>query len=142
MSLKHCLLGVTLGLCPLMPARAGDLDLTIANVKSETGRVMVAVYDRAESFMRDDQQVAGVMLPSRGGSARVVLGNLAPGRYAVSVFHDANGNGKLDKNLLGMPSEPYGFSRDAQGNFGPPSFEATAVALADAPLALTITLGN
>ena len=142
MPLARSLLGLTLGLVPFAPALAGDLDLTIGPLKSDTGRVMVAVYDRAASFMKDDQQVVAVMLPARGGSARVVLGNLAPGRYAVSVFHDANGNGKLDKNLVGMPSEPYGFSRDARGNFGPPEFDAAAVELADQPVALTITLGN
>jgi uncharacterized protein (DUF2141 family) len=34
-----------------------------------------------------------------------------------------NDNGKLDKNFIGIPKEPYGFSNDKAGSFGPPDFE-------------------
>ena len=47
--------------------------------------------------------------------------NVKPGNYAIAVFHDLNGNGKLDRNLIGLPSEPYGFSNDV-GRRGFPSF--------------------
>ncbi|MEO8590991.1 MAG: DUF2141 domain-containing protein [Flavobacteriales bacterium] len=49
--------------------------------------------------------------------------DLTVGRYAIKAFHDVNDNGKLDTNWIGIPSEPYGFSNDAMGTFGPPSFE-------------------
>jgi uncharacterized protein (DUF2141 family) len=45
---------------------------------------------------------------------------VAPGDYAVSVFHDQNSNGKLDRNFMGMPKEGVGASNDAAGHFGPP----------------------
>ena len=48
---------------------------------------------------------------------------ISPGTYAVKVFHDVNDNGVLDTNWIGIPKEPYGFSNDAMGTFGPPSFE-------------------
>jgi uncharacterized protein (DUF2141 family) len=57
----------------------------------------------------------------------VVLENVVPGRYAVSFIHDENENKKLDTNFLGIPTEGFGFSRDAMGTFGPPGFDATAV---------------
>jgi uncharacterized protein (DUF2141 family) len=46
---------------------------------------------------------------------------------ALSVFHDANNDGKLGANPAGVPIEPYGFSRDARGRFGPPEFDAAAI---------------
>lgn len=49
---------------------------------------------------------------------------VAPGTYAVMVFHDENNNGKLDQAANGMPLEGYGFSRNARGHWGPPNFEA------------------
>jgi uncharacterized protein (DUF2141 family) len=70
----------------------------------------------------------------------VVFSNLEPGRYAAVVFHDKNGNGKLDKNFLGVPVEPYGFSNDAEGFLSAPSFEAAAVTLGDVDRAIRITL--
>lgn len=48
---------------------------------------------------------------------------LEQGTYAVSIFHDENSNGELDANFLGIPKEPYAFSNNAKGYFGPPSFE-------------------
>jgi uncharacterized protein (DUF2141 family) len=52
-----------------------------------------------------------------------VFRGIDPGTYALSAFHDKNGNGKLDTNLLGMPIEDYCASNDARGFMGPPSFE-------------------
>ena len=55
--------------------------------------------------------------------------DLPAGPYAVAAFHDLNGNGKLDRTALGPPAEPYGFSNDARGNFGPPGFDSAAIDL-------------
>ena len=56
---------------------------------------------------------------------------LPPGTWAVLSFQDENDNGKLDRNVLGIPKERYAFSRDARGRFGPPSFEDAAFVLRD-----------
>ncbi len=53
----------------------------------------------------------------------VYIPDLPNGNYAIAVYHDANGNNKLDKNFLGIPTEKYGFSNDAMGSFGPPDYE-------------------
>ena len=51
---------------------------------------------------------------------------IAPGAYAVSVFHDENSNGKLDTKFMGIPREGVGASNNARGHFGPPKFDAAA----------------
>jgi uncharacterized protein (DUF2141 family) len=71
-----------------------------------------------------------------------VFTNLAPGRYAAVAFHDENGNSRLDKSLLGMPTEPYGFSNNVEGFLGPPTFDAAAVAIGDGNAAIHIVLVN
>jgi uncharacterized protein (DUF2141 family) len=135
-------LGLVLGMLA-GTAQAADLELTIAGVRSGDGRVLVAVFDSAEGFqkMTPDKRAAAVQLPINGGAARTVITGLKPGRYAVSVVHDANGNGKLDTNLVGLPTEGYGFSRDARGTMGPPSFEAAAFDLPETGGKQTIKLG-
>jgi uncharacterized protein (DUF2141 family) len=45
------------------------------------------------------------------------------GDYGVAVFHDENSNGKMDKNVLGIPLESYGFSNNVRITFGPPKWE-------------------
>ena len=56
-------------------------------------------------------------------TALCVFEKIPPGIYGLSAFHDKNNNGKLDTNLLSIPSEDYGASNNARGTFGPPSFE-------------------
>ena len=66
--------------------------------------------------------------------------DLAPGRYALSAYYDANDNGKLDRGTFGIPKEPYGFSRDARSNFGPPEFRDAAFAVGDSATSVVIKL--
>ena len=137
---RMAVIGVAIGLLAAGSARAADLDLTITNLRDEKGRVMVAVFNSAQTFLKTDQQLAAVVLPANGGKVRVVL-DLPPGRYAISAFHDANANGKLDSNMVGMPVEGYGFSRDARGDLGPPPFESAAFDLTAGGTRQSITLG-
>ncbi|TWT03984.1 DUF2141 domain-containing protein [Reyranella sp. CPCC 100927] len=124
-SYRRVAVGVVLGVLAGGPACAADLDLSVTDLRDANGRVMIAVFNAATTFLKDDQQVAAAILPANGAAVRVVF-DLPPGRYAVSVFHDANRNGKLDSNLVGMPTEGYGFSRGARGTMGPPAFDAAA----------------
>jgi len=136
-------LGLVLGLTVGAAAQAADLELTIAGARSAEGRVMVALFNDAEGFgkMLEAKRVAAAILPIDGATARLTISGLAPGRYAISVIHDQNGNGKLDTNMVGLPTEGYGFSRDARGAMGPPSFEAAAFDLPTTGAKQTIKLG-
>ncbi len=115
-------------LCSIgLKAAAEDLTVEIQNVTSNAGPVMVAVYDKAEDFPAPQKGLTGQAVEAHGDSAVATFHGLAAGRYAVAVYQDLNRNGKLDKNFLGLPTEPFGFSKDARGSLGPPSFDAAAV---------------
>ena len=102
-------------------AQNSSLTVVIRGVKDAQGKVAVALYNNEKDFMKN--RLVGKLTDSRTGEVQVVFENVPPGDYAVSVMHDANQNGKLDSNLVGMPKEGFGFSNDATGMFGPPSFE-------------------
>jgi uncharacterized protein (DUF2141 family) len=110
-------------------ALAGDLTIEISGITPGRGQIYVAVYDRPETFPTAGQQQTGQILESSGQSLVVHFKDLPPGEYAAVAFQDVNGNGKLDKNFIGMPTEPYGFSNAARGAAGPPKFSAAAVTL-------------
>lgn len=131
---------VTLGVTIVAPAVAGDLEIRVGGVNNGDGRVMVAVFDAAERFMGDNTQKAALMLPAQKGVVRAVIGDLPSGTYAISVYHDANGNQELDTNMLGMPREGYGFSNDARGVAGPPSFQAAAFEIGADPAVIELRL--
>jgi uncharacterized protein (DUF2141 family) len=119
-------------------AHAAELSVDVAGLKNAKGKVMVAVYNRAEDFLKKSVQTGAV--DARQGKVTVVIGNLPAGDYALSVFQDENSNGQLDTNPIGMPTEPYGFGNDAAGHFGPPSFEQTLVHLAETGSQVTVNL--
>jgi uncharacterized protein (DUF2141 family) len=120
------------------PAAAADLALTVDGFPSAEGFAMITAYDTADA-MRAQTGIVGVRVRLSGPESRVTL-DLPPGRYALVAFHDRNGDGKLDRNLLGMPTEAYGFSNNAQANMGPPSFEDAAVTIAASGTAARITV--
>lgn len=108
--------------------QAADITVVVQNVQDNGGQVMVALYNSTDSF--PDKMTQGQMVAAKqraaDGSVRVTFSGLPNGDYAVSAFHDRDNNGKLNTNVMGMPTEPYGFSRNAAGNFGPPSFQDAA----------------
>ncbi len=118
-NISRTVLGVSM-LLPLF-AHAVDLSIDVKGISSDKGSVLVALYDKADMWMKKPVGVA--MMPAKKDGVTLTIRDLADGEYAASLFHDENGNGKLDSNAIGMPIEPFGFSNDASGNFGPPTFE-------------------
>jgi len=103
----------------------GDLTLTFPALTSNQGKVMIAVYDSAQNWSSGKpSRVAVASAADAPAAAKVV--SLPPGTYAVRAFQDVDGDGKMGTNPFGLPVEPYGFSRDAAPNMGPPTFEAAA----------------
>ena len=106
-------------------AKAADLTVTVKDVRNATGAVLIAVYDES-SFGKPELAKAKQKANAGNGEVKFVFHNLPAGKYAVSACHDENGNGKLDRNSFGVPTEGYGFSNDAQGTAGPPKFVQAA----------------
>jgi uncharacterized protein (DUF2141 family) len=101
------------------------LTVQITNVKNDKGQVAVALYNSEKDFMKTRYQ--GKAARAVKGMVEIVFENIPAGTYALGVIHDANGNNKLDTNILGIPKEGFGFSNNAMGTFGPPSFEKAKV---------------
>ncbi len=112
---------------------AADLTVEIRGIRSGAGSVFLAVHGpRSKATFPSGDAVASAHRELAGaGTLRFVIRDLAPGRYALTAFHDENGNGDLDTGLFGIPTEGYGFGNDAKATFGPPDFDAAAVNVGD-----------
>ena len=121
--MRHLLLSCALLLAAL-PASAATVEVRVTNVAGGKGKVNVAVCDR-ERFLKQCPYSASV--PPVAGETVVAIRDIPPGTWAVLAYQDENGNSQLDRNFLGIPTENYGFSRDAVGRFGPPEFDAAAI---------------
>ncbi len=102
----------------------GSLVVEISGFPSSDGFAMVALHGSEQSYKSDKgSDVAMTRVRLAGNKVRVVFANLAYGWYGISVYHDENGNEKLDKNAMGIPKEAYGFSNNAKGMFGKPGYK-------------------
>jgi uncharacterized protein (DUF2141 family) len=129
-----------IGLCVSIALSAVALRLQLHHVIPGKGQLLVAVC--LEKDFLTPVCTARTAVPATANPQTVEFSRevLPPGRYAVQVIYDRNSNNRLDSNLLRIPQEPVGFSRDAQGHMGPPKFEQAAFDFAGAPLTLAIHL--
>lgn len=119
-------------------AAAGQLEVTVGNVRNDAGTLLVAVCD-ASSFLTPNCPYYG-RVPAETSPAELVFDDVAPGRYAVQVIHDENANDTFDRNLIGLPKEGYGFSNNPHSPFGPPDFDAAAISIEDAAMRADVAL--
>lgn len=108
-------------------------------VKTSEGRISVAIYNESENFLKFDRVFKADSVRARKGITYLSIDDLPEGEYALAIFHDENGNNKLDTNWLGIPKEAVGFSRASMKAFGPPSFRECALWIeADRQIRITL----
>lgn len=122
-------------------AQGSVIHVEVARLRNDKGQVSCSLYASADGFPKDGKKaVAHVVAPIAEQKAICEFPGIAPGMYAVSVYHDENSNGKLDTNFLGIPREGVGASNDAKGHMGPPKFGAAKFPFAGGLLNLKITI--
>ncbi len=105
-------------------------------VTSNEGSVLVALDDEAHFMQKGLQSAEGII---KDGKATVIFTNVAPGEYAIILFHDKNSNKQMDFDMNGMPLEPYGVSNNAM-SFGPPQWSDAKFEVADQPIEMEIRM--
>lgn len=108
---------------------AQNLTLEVQGIEKVTGKLYVAIYNSSESFMK--KPLTGLVVEVKDKVMSIPCKGLPTGTYACSMYQDENGNGKLDTAAFGIPTEKFGFSNDAQGVMGPPSYEKCSFTFAE-----------
>ena len=119
------LLGPAAALAQSAPASAVSLTFETG---AERGAVMVALYD-SEAAYAGERPIGRQRLDVAAGQRTAVFEGLPAGDYAAKAFHDLNGDGEMNFNPFGIPTEPYAFSNNAVGNMGPASWERARFAV-------------
>ncbi|MCK0132227.1 DUF2141 domain-containing protein [Flavobacteriaceae bacterium F08102] len=96
-----------------------ELTVNVPNVTSDKGKMVYALYT-SENFLAEPGMASTSEI--KDGTSSTVFKDVIPGTYAVIVYHDVNGNGKLDMNEYGMPMEDYSLSNNPR-SMGPPQFQ-------------------
>lgn len=119
-------------------AQSTSLDVTVSTVTQAAGEVLLAVYNNEDTFGKTS--LLAMRKAAIEGDIKFSFTDLNPGEYAIMVFHDVNGNGELDTNLLGLPKEPWGASLQGESVFGAPGWSDTRFELTNSGKAITIKL--
>ena len=120
---KLALLITVLFLGATIYAQNGQVDVTVTGIDAKKGGIVKIGIYKKDGFPSVGKEITGKDVKVTENIVTVALNDIPAGRYAIAVFQDKNSDGKLNTNLFGSPSEPYGFSNNKYGMFGPPDFE-------------------
>jgi len=114
---------------PVAAQQSATVFVSIADLKSAEGQLIVCLWSERANFptCRAGDGVPRHVFPITGTAMRIALPIPRAGRYAVTIIHDANRNGRLGQNFIGMPTEGVGVSNNPGGM---PRFNASLVDLA------------
>ncbi len=124
----------------LSPPAHADGGVTVrieVALEHNEGKVRCALHKKG-TWMKTP--IKGDVVAPKNKKARCTFTNVQPGTWAIALHHDEDGDGEMDTNFIGIPSEGVGTSRDAEPNMGPPAFEDATFTVADKDLSLTATM--
>lgn len=109
---------------------AGEIDLTMTGFGSDEGMARVVLMRGNDSYTGDEPVTLTSSVPIHDGTA-YWSADVPPGTYAIIAHHDRDGNNALDRPILQLPLEPYGYSNGAWTSMGLPGFEEVAFAVGE-----------
>lgn len=131
----------------VVPAASGStntpgnvLAVTVNGFANTNGTIRLALWNSPKTFTDARKALVKKEKIPVMPSVTFVITNLPNGEYTFGVYHDANGNKQMDKNLFGKPVERYGISNDARGMFGPADYDKATFTLAGTGRKMKVTV--
>jgi len=110
----------------------------VEQINSAEGSINVAVFNSEKTFLKTPFLTQSA--DAKTGEMIFEFEEVPNGEYTISIYHDMNENGELDKNLMGIPNEPYGVSKEGKSMFGPPSYQDALFTVENINVDLKISL--
>lgn len=109
--------------------KSTDLTIIITNLRKTCGIIRIGIYDKKEHFPKVGKEFKKLAIKVEGKDFKYTVKNLPVGNYAVALYHDENSDGECNTNLIGIPTESYGFSNNIKPFLSAPSFQDTKFSL-------------
>lgn len=97
------------------------LTIKITGIREISGTIEIALYNNEKSFPKEGKEYLTKSVPVKSKQMNCTF-TVPAGIYSVALYHDANGNKKCDKNLMGIPKEGFAFSNNVKPRFKAPKF--------------------
>lgn len=125
-------------------AEATLLNIELSGLAKAEGTVYISVYSSSDDWLGESTVARREVVISDALVGDLVVANieLPPGEYAISMYYDANGNGEMDTNFIGIPKEPIALSNNAKAKFGPPKYQDAVFSLPEEGLTQRIDIAE
>ena len=117
-----------------------QLAIEIQNIEVVEGYIRIGVFNSEEKFLKRNSTFKNYIIAVESNTEKIVIDDLPKGEYAFILYHDINSDGKMNRKLIGIPKEPFGFSNNVRPKLAKPTFEECKFLLED-NLELKIKLG-
>ncbi|MEL6274196.1 MAG: DUF2141 domain-containing protein [Bacteroidota bacterium] len=118
-----------------------SVSINLVSTASAKGCVRVAIFSAPEDYQTGKSMSGWVTkLTGEPYPAQIGIPALPPGKYVIAAFHDLNENEKLDRNLFGVPVEPYGFVRTPQNKWRKPRWDEISFEVTDQTKAISVEM--
>jgi uncharacterized protein (DUF2141 family) len=115
--------------------------LHVEDVKNDKGSVTIALYDdEPERFLKKGEKLGHLRVPATTGITSACIAAPHAGDYAIAVYHDEDGNGKVTKSWIGIPQEGFGFSNNPSVFLAPPKHSEAVVFVQEGQTVLNIKI--
>jgi uncharacterized protein (DUF2141 family) len=105
--------------------KTGVIRIRVTGLESDKGSIRADLYDKKDRWMKPERAVVSKVVKAKAGTIEFEMVAPIGRRYALSIHHDENGNGKVDTGFIPKPIEPVGasnFSGDSIPRFYDCSF--------------------
>ena len=107
-------------------SQTASITIKVSNIENVKGEMIIAIFNSAAGFPDGDTYFIGKKVAVKSKEFKYVINDIPFGTYAIAIYQDLDKNGEFDKNWIGIPSEPYGFTYKNVGETGSVDFnEAT-----------------
>lgn len=117
-----------------------QLTIKIDNIEILEGNIRIGIFNTSETFLKQGLTFRNYIIAVKNKTETIIIDDLPKGEYAFMLYHDKNADGTLNRNFIGIPKEPFGFSNNVKPTVAKPTFEDCKFLL-DEVLVVQISLG-
>ena len=136
------LLLASMSLMPVvMSAQSTALTIEITNIRFEKGWIRLGLYNHPDQFPVNPSRTYDFKKTSlKEGMMEIILDDILPGTYVISLLDDVNGNDQMDYKLIKIPSEGYGFSNNIKPRLKHPSYDHCSFQIPEGQIRIKIEM--